>query len=62
MYVITLLLFSDTPEESIRSHYILSHHVVAGNRTQDLWKQSVLLTPELSLQPRAQCLYMDYED
>jgi hypothetical protein len=42
MYVSTLLLSSDTPEEGIGSplQMVVSHHVVAGNRTQDLWKSS----------------------
>jgi hypothetical protein len=32
---------------------VVSHHVVAGNRTQDLFEeQSVLLTTEPSLQPQ----------
>jgi hypothetical protein len=32
MYLSTLSLSSDTPEEGIRSHQmVLSHHVVAGN-------------------------------
>jgi hypothetical protein len=30
-YVSTLLLSSDTPEEGIRSHLVVSHQVVAGN-------------------------------
>ena len=40
-----------------RGHWIplqmvVSHHVVAGNWTQDLWKNTVLLTAEPSLQPQ----------
>ena len=32
LYMSTVLLSSDTPEEGVRSHYglLLSHHVVAG--------------------------------
>jgi hypothetical protein len=54
IYVSTLSLSSDTPEEGIRSHYRwVSHHVVAGTWTQDVLKaQSVLLTAEPSLQSR----------
>jgi hypothetical protein len=51
-----LLLFSDTLEEGIPLQMIVSHHVVASNWIQDLWKKSVLLTAEPSLQPGA-CLY-----
>ena len=42
MYVSTLSLSSDTPEEGIRSplQMVVSHSVVAGNWTQDLWKSS----------------------
>jgi hypothetical protein len=42
MYVGTLLLSSDTPEEGIVSslQMVVRHHVVAGNWTQDLWKSS----------------------
>jgi hypothetical protein len=42
MYVSTLLLFLDTPEEGIASplQMVVSHQVVAGNWTQDLWKSS----------------------
>jgi hypothetical protein len=38
MYVSTLLLSLDTPEEG--SQMVMSHHMVAGNWTQDLWKNS----------------------
>jgi hypothetical protein len=40
MYVSTLLLSSDTPEEEhqIPLQMVVSYHVVAGNWTQDLWK------------------------
>jgi hypothetical protein len=31
MYMSTLLLFSDTPEEGITTITDVSHHVVAGN-------------------------------
>jgi hypothetical protein len=44
----------DTPEEGIRSHswqMVVSHHMVAGIWTQDLWKSSQCLTAEPSLQP-----------
>jgi hypothetical protein len=42
MYVSTLSLSSDTPVESIGSplQMLVSHHVIAGNWTQDLWKSS----------------------
>jgi hypothetical protein len=42
MYMITLSLSPDTPEEGIGSllQMVVSHHVVAGIRTQDLWKSS----------------------
>ena len=30
---------------------IVSHHVVAGNWTQDLWRAGSALNPEPSLQP-----------
>jgi hypothetical protein len=38
MYVSTLSLSSDTPEEGIGFplQMVVSHHVVAGNWTQDL--------------------------
>jgi hypothetical protein len=54
MYVSTLLLPSDTPEEGIRSHYRwlwATHHPVAGNWTQDPEEHSVIVTAEPSLQP-----------
>jgi hypothetical protein len=55
MYMSTLPLSSDTPEEDIDwipLQMVVSHHVVAGNCTQDLWKSSqVLLTTEPFLQP-----------
>jgi hypothetical protein len=46
-------LFSCTPEEGIRFHYVIvSHPVVAENWTQGtLEEQPMLLTTELSLQP-----------
>jgi hypothetical protein len=39
MYVGTLSLSSDNPEEDIRSplEMVVSHHVVAGIWAQDLW-------------------------
>jgi hypothetical protein len=42
MYVSTLLLSSDTPEVGIwiPLQMVMSHHVVAGTWTQDLWKSS----------------------
>lgn len=42
MYTTTLEPSSDTPEEGIGSHYRwnVSHHFVAENRTQHLWKSS----------------------
>jgi hypothetical protein len=42
MYVSTLSLSSDTPEEGIGLplQMILHHHVVAGNWTRDLCKNS----------------------
>jgi hypothetical protein len=41
MYVSILSLSSDTPEEGITSYYmVVSHHVFAGNWTQDLWKSN----------------------
>jgi hypothetical protein len=49
MYVSTLLLSLDTPEECIGSHMVVSHHVVAGNRTQE--GLSVLLPAEPPLHP-----------
>ena len=52
MYVSTLLLSSDTPKEGIQSLYmVVSHHVVAGTWTQDLWKSSRCSFAEQSLQP-----------
>jgi hypothetical protein len=40
-------------EHCISLQMVVSHHVVAGNWTQDLWKSSqVLLTTEPSLQPQ----------
>ena len=53
MYMGTLLLSSDTPEEGIWSplQIVVSHYVVAGNWTQDLFKSSqCFLTTEPSLQ------------
>jgi hypothetical protein len=40
MYVSTLSLSSDPPEEGIPLQMIVSYHVVAGNWTQDLWKRN----------------------
>ena len=36
---------SDIPEEGIKAHLqmIVSRHMVAGNGTQDLWKDSLNL-------------------
>jgi hypothetical protein len=53
MYLSTLSLSSDTPEEGIRSHYrwVVSHHVVTRNWTQK--EQPVLLTIDPSLQPKS---------
>jgi hypothetical protein len=54
MYVNTLSLSSDTPEEGIGSplQMVVSHHMVAGQlNSEPLEGQSVLLTTEPSLQP-----------
>ena len=42
MYMSTSSMSSDTPEEGINIplQMVVSHHVVAGNWTQDLWKSS----------------------
>jgi hypothetical protein len=49
MYVSTLSLSSDTPEEGIGSHYRCDCWEL--NSGTDLEEQSVLLTTEPSLQP-----------
>jgi hypothetical protein len=49
--VSTLLLFSDTTEESIGSYYMVIRHCVLGLNFRPQEEQSVLLTAELSLQP-----------
>lgn len=48
---------SDTSEESILLQTVVSHHVAAGNRIQDLWEElSELPITEPSLQPVPQLL------
>jgi hypothetical protein len=72
MYVSTWSLSSDIYQKR-PSHPIVSHHVVAGNWTQDLWGvQSLVLTTEPTLQPRvavavfseriATCFYEDLKE
>jgi hypothetical protein len=51
-YKYTVSVFRHTRRgHQISLQMVVSHHVVAGNWTQDLEEQSVLLTAESSLQP-----------
>ena len=42
----------DTPEEGVRSQMIVSHPVVAGNWTHDLWRSSQCFEPLSHLSSR----------
>jgi hypothetical protein len=61
MYMSTLSFSSDTPEEGIGSHLqmVVSHHMVAGNWTLDLWKskQSVSALNRWAITPALYVLF-----